>query len=73
MNQHLSTDDPITLLTRAQRVGGEFLLEGIEDGELDILLEELEDAGRDDDVEWFDAVLAAIYDWADYNRVWLGG
>lgn len=40
-----------------------------ENEELIPLLEELEDV---EDVEAFDVVMDAIYDLADYDRVWLG-
>ena len=33
------------------------------------IVEEMEDC---DEVEWFDSTLTALYDEADYDRVWLG-
>ena len=33
------------------------------------IIEEMQDS---DEVEWFDSTLAALYDEADYDRVWLG-
>lgn len=39
------------------------------DEELQQITEELGDA---DDLEWFNMVLAGLYDWADANQVWMG-
>jgi hypothetical protein len=42
-----------------------------ENGELELLLEELTDAAQADDVAWWDTVWAAFYDVADAERVWV--
>lgn len=42
-----------------------------EDYDLVNMIEELEDAARDDDEHYFDLVWSAFYDWADANRVWV--
>jgi hypothetical protein len=34
--------------------------------------EEIADAGKEGDVEWFDSVLSDIYDFADDNDIWMG-
>jgi len=68
-----------SLSDKAQRIKSEFdrkIGKSIEKGVYDLLildlLDELKDAGEDNDVEWFDEVLEAIYDWADMSDVWLG-
>lgn len=40
-------------------------------GELEDLLEELEDAGKEDNVDHFDAVWDFVYDIFDAHRVWV--
>lgn len=40
-------------------------------GELEMIVEELEDAAAEDDVDWFDQAWSAFYDWADAERVWV--
>lgn len=39
--------------------------------ELADIAEELTDAAESEDVEWFDIVWGAFYDWADDMRVWV--
>lgn len=39
--------------------------------DLEFLVEELEDAAADDDVDWFDDAWDRFYDWADAERVWV--
>lgn len=36
-----------------------------------LLLDELKDAGKEEDVQAFDLILCELYDWADEDRVWL--
>jgi hypothetical protein len=40
-------------------------------GDLEQIVEELEDAAEADDERWFDLVWDAFYDWADAERVWV--
>lgn len=40
-------------------------------GELEELADELVDAASAEDIEWFNQVWDALYDWADANRVWI--
>ena len=68
-----------SLHEKAQRVESLFnrkIGDSIEKGVYDLgildLLDELKDAGKGKDVEWFDEVLEAIYDWSDLSDVWLG-
>ena len=42
-----------------------------DDYDLQGLVEELEDAAKEDDESWFDLVWGGLYDWADANRVWI--
>lgn len=42
-----------------------------DDGDLEQIVEELEDAAKEDDERWFNYVWSAFYDWADANRVWI--
>jgi hypothetical protein len=44
---------------------------GPDGDDLEMIVEELEDAAKEDDVDWFDQVWSAFYDWADANRVWV--
>lgn len=39
--------------------------------EMGLLLDELKDAGKEEDVQAFDLILCELYDWADEDRVWL--
>ena len=39
------------------------------DIELQSIVDEMTDA---DDLDWFNAILDRLYDWADFNLVWLG-
>lgn len=41
-------------------------------GELENLLEELTDAGKEDNVEWWDSVWNGFYDIADDEKIWVG-
>jgi hypothetical protein len=43
------------------------------DPEFKMLVEEMDDARRDETMEesYFDALLAGMYDWADAERVWI--
>lgn len=45
--------------------------QGEEKEYLEDLAEELADAAHSENVDWFDQVWAALYDWADDNRVWV--
>lgn len=44
---------------------------GDDGDDLEQIIEELGDAAEEDDVDWFDLVWSAFYDWADANRVWV--
>jgi hypothetical protein len=37
----------------------------------DEIVEELQDAGESGECDWFNAVLAGLYDWCDSNSVWI--
>lgn len=41
------------------------------DDEFEDIADELVDAASAEDIEWFNAVWDALYDWADAHRVWI--
>lgn len=44
---------------------------GADGDDLEMIVEELEDAAKEDDEYWFDQAWNAFYDWADAERVWV--
>jgi hypothetical protein len=60
-----------TIVTRIKATT--WYAESLEDtwGELAMILEELEDAAQENNVEWWDSVWDAFYDIADGARVWV--
>ena len=41
------------------------------DHEFELIADELVDAASAEDIEWFNLVWDALYDWADEHRVWI--
>lgn len=41
------------------------------DWDFEMLADELLDAARAEDIDWFNVVWDGIYDWADDHRVWI--
>lgn len=41
------------------------------DDELELIADELLDAAKAKDIEWFNLVWDALYDWADDHHVWI--
>ena len=41
------------------------------DNEFELIADELVDAASAEDIEWFNLVWDALYDWADDSRVWV--
>lgn len=55
----------------AERIKAAPFYPGADGGDLEQIVEELEDAAAEDNYQWFDMVWAAFYDWADAERVWV--
>lgn len=64
-------DDALSLADKARYIAGQLNACALVDSDLEDLTDELMDAAREGDDEWFDSVWSGIYDWADDNRVWI--
>jgi hypothetical protein len=72
VSRHLDPESDTSLTERVDRIEKEFGDAGLQDEGLRSALAGLREAAETGKVEWFDASLEALYDWADDNRVWLG-
>lgn len=76
VGRYIDSESDATLQERAEGIDRAFRSQGVyrrmdEDDELWLAVDELKDAAKDEDVEWYNSCLSAIYDWCDRERVWL--